>query len=174
MRSLARVVVSRSLLALLPVAALLAAAVSAGDEKQPAAQPSAAAAAPAALRVQSYDTVAEEKTAWGTLRWLMNAKLDPAAGLTLGDVRTEPGKSNPLHVHGNCEEVIYIISGSCEHRVGKQTVILKAGDALRIPAGVPHAAKALGKEPLRAIVVYNTGERQFTPVEEKIDKGAKP
>jgi quercetin dioxygenase-like cupin family protein len=121
---------------------------------------------PLADRVQSLDKVAEEKSAWGSLRWLVNAKLDPPSGITLGDVTTNPGQSNPLHVHGNSDEVIYVLSGMCEQRVGKETVILKAGDALRIPPGVPHTARALGKTPMRAVVVYNTGQRQFTPVQE--------
>jgi mannose-6-phosphate isomerase-like protein (cupin superfamily) len=46
-------------------------------------------------------------------------------------------------------------------------VILKAGDTLRIPAGMPHQAKAIGSEPLKSLVVYNTGNRQFTLVKEK-------
>ena len=120
-----------------------------------------------AARVQSFDKVAEEKAAWGSLRWLISAKLDPPSGITLGDVTINPGQSNPLHLHGNSDEVIYVLSGRCEHWVGKETVILKAGDALRIPPGVPHAAKALGQQPMRAVVVYNTGQRQFTPVQEK-------
>jgi len=124
-------------------------------------------ARPLAARVQSFDKVAEEKAAWGSLRWLINAKLDPPSSLTLGDVTIKPGQSNPPHVHANADEVIYVLSGSCEQRVGKEAVILKAGDALRIPAGAPHVAKALGHQPLRAVVVYNTGERQFTPVTEK-------
>ena len=57
-----------------------------------------------------------------------------------------------------------VLSGRCEQRVGKETVILKAGDALRAPAGVPHQAKVLGNEPFRSIVAYNTGERTFTVV----------
>jgi mannose-6-phosphate isomerase-like protein (cupin superfamily) len=126
---------------------------------------------PLAARVQSFDKVAEERTAWGSLRWLINAKLDPSSGITLGDVTLNPGQSNPLHVHGNSDEVIYVLSGMCEQRVGTETVILKPGDALRIPAGVPHTAKVLGKTPMRAVVVYNTGERQFTPVKE--DKATK-
>ena len=132
-----------------------------------AAQPPNAAekAQPLAARVQSFDKVAEEKTAWGSLRWLVNAKLDPQSGITLGDVTINPGQSNPPHLHGNSDEVIYVLSGMCEQQVGQQTVILKAGDALRIPPGVPHTAKALGKTPMRAVVVYNTGERQFTPVQ---------
>jgi quercetin dioxygenase-like cupin family protein len=123
-------------------------------------------AKPLAARVQSYDRVAVDRSPWGSLRWLMNAKLDPGAGLTLGVVEINPGQSNPRHVHANCEEVIYVLSGSCRQTVGKETVTLKAGDVLRIPAGVPHVAKALGNEPLRSIVVYNTGQRQFTVLDE--------
>jgi quercetin dioxygenase-like cupin family protein len=121
---------------------------------------------PLADRVQNYDRVNEEKSSWGSLRWLMNSKLDPGSGITLGVVELFAGESNPLHVHSNSDEVIYMLSGMGEHRVGRQTVILKAGDTLRIPAGTPHTAKALGKEPMRSVVVYNTGERQFTVVNE--------
>lgn len=122
------------------------------------------------LCVQHFDQVAQEKAAWGSLRWLMNAKLDPKAGITLGVVEIKPGQSNPMHVHGNCEEVIYVLSGSCDNWVGKQRVILNAGDVLRIPAGVPHMAKALGTELTRSIVVYNSGTREFTVVKPKAAK----
>ncbi len=123
-------------------------------------------ARPLAARVQSYGRVAVERSSWGSLRWLMNAKLDPGAGLTLGVAEINPGRSNPRHVHANCEEVIYVLSGSCRQTVGKETVTLKAGDVLRIPAGVPHVATALGNEPMRSIVVYNSGQRQFTALDE--------
>lgn len=116
-----------------------------------------------AVVVQHFDKIAEEKFPWGSLRWLMSSKLEPQAGITLGIAEIKPEQSNPPHVHDNCEEVLYMLSGSCEHRVGTQTVTLKAGDTLRIPAGVPHAART-GREPMRAIVVYNTGARQFRPV----------
>ena len=101
-------------------------------------------ARPLASRVQSFDKVAEEKAAWGSLRWLINAKLDPPSSLTLGDVTINAGQSNPPHVHANADEVIYVLSGSCEQRVGRESVILKAGDALRIPAG---AARGQGPRP---------------------------
>ena len=39
------------------------------------------------------------------------------------------------------------------------------GDVLRIPRGVPHNARTFDKEPLRAIIVYSAGNRQFVPVE---------
>ena len=126
-----------------------------------------AARKPLAEYVQHADKIAAETSAWGSLRWLMNAKLDASSPLTVGIAEINPGQSNPLHLHGNSDEVIYVLSGSCEQRVGDETVILKAGDTLRIPAGVPHQAKALGSEPLKSLVIYNTGNRQFTPVIEK-------
>jgi quercetin dioxygenase-like cupin family protein len=119
---------------------------------------------PLSSRVQSFDRAAEDKSAWGSLRWLVNAKLDPGSGLTLGIAELNVGQSSPLHVHTNSDEVIYVLSGQCEERVGKETVVLKAGDALRVPAGEPHQAKVLGNEPCRSVVAYNTGERQFTVV----------
>ena len=126
-----------------------------------------AARKPLAECVQHADKIAAETSSWGSLRWLMNAKRDANSPLTIGIAEINPGQSNPLHLHGNSDEVIYVLSGSCEQRVGDETVILKAGDTLRIPAGVPHQAKALGNEPFKSLVIYNTGNRQFTPVIEK-------
>ena len=141
------------------LALVTAAHVGAGDKP--------AARKPLAECVQHADKIAAETSPWGSLRWLMNAKLDANSPLTVGIAKINPGQSNPLHLHGNSDEVIYVLSGSCEQRVGDETVILKAGDALRIPAGVAHQAKAVGNEPFESLVVYNTGSRQFTPVEEK-------
>ncbi|MGO9109037.1 MAG: cupin domain-containing protein [Thermoguttaceae bacterium] len=148
-------------LAILALALALAAAARVGAGDKPAAHK------PLAEYVHHVDKIHAETSAWGSLRWLINAKLDANSPLTLGIAEINPGQSNPLHLHGNSDEVIYVLSGSCEQRVGDETIILKAGDTLRIPAGVPHQAKALGNEPLKSLVVYNTGNRQFTPVIEK-------
>jgi quercetin dioxygenase-like cupin family protein len=160
---------ARGRAALSPALLILALAVAAVLAAEPGKPGGSALPAnqPLAARVHSFDQVAEDKSPWGSLRWLMNAKLEPGSGLTLGVVDLNAGQSNPLHVHTNSDEVIYVLSGRCEQRVGKETVILKAGDALRVPAGVPHQAKVLGNEPLRSVVVYNTGERQFTVVAEE-------
>jgi len=159
----------RVLFFLLPAVALAALAFAAGvwaAEKGGGTARSSDAPTPA-LIVQSFDRAAEEKTPWGSLRWLMTGKIDPQSNITLGIAELEPGKSNPLHVHDNCEEVICILSGSCEQRVGQRTVVMKAGDTLHIPAGVPHTARALGQQPMRSIVAYNAGDRHFKGVTSK-------
>jgi mannose-6-phosphate isomerase-like protein (cupin superfamily) len=138
--------------------ALALTAVFAAEQAQPGGS------VPLAARVRSAEQVTADTSPWGTLRWLVNGKLDPGSGLTIGVTELNVGKSNPLHVHTNSDEVIYVLSGKCEQRVGKEIVILKAGDALRVPAGVAHQAKVLGNEPFRSIVAYNTGDRTFTVV----------
>jgi quercetin dioxygenase-like cupin family protein len=54
------------------------------------------------------------------------------------------GASFPRHSHPG-EEVAYVIEGKLEYRLdGQPPVILEAGDALFIPAGVVHAVTNLG------------------------------
>ena len=77
-------------------------------------------------------------TGWGELNWKVTGKAMAGAEMTLGTCFIRPGERNPLHSHPNCEELLYIVSGTCEHRLGEATVRLTAGDAIRIPRNVPH------------------------------------
>lgn len=119
-----------------------------------------------ASQVQHLDKVPVQEQAWGWLRWLVNDQLVPGSPMTLGVVQINAGQKNPLHKHPNCDEIIYMISGTGEYRVGDQKVVLKPGDALRIPKNAIHDAKTIGNEPMKSVVVYDTGNRQFVPVTE--------
>ena len=114
----------------------------------------------AEVSVQRFDTVKEVKYPWGWIRWLMNSQLDSGAEQTFGIVEINPGKRNSLHKHPNCEELLYVVSGSCEKIVGDKRMVLKAGDIVRIPVGVAHQAITLGNEPMRAVISYSSGNRQ--------------
>ncbi len=102
---------------------------------------------------------------WGWIRWLMSGKLDPNAEMTLGMVYIKPNQTNPAHIHPNSAEYLHVLEGSCEHMVGKKWVTLKKGDTLRIPKDVPHKART-GKQACKAIITYDTGDRQFVEVKE--------
>jgi quercetin dioxygenase-like cupin family protein len=86
--------------------------------------------------------------------------------MTFGVVHVDAQQRNPLHLHSNCGEYLYVLSGSCEHRIGDTWVTLKAGDLVRIPAGVSHMARTL-EESMQAVIVYNSGTRDFTVVKEQ-------
>jgi quercetin dioxygenase-like cupin family protein len=104
-------------------------------------------------------------TGWGELNWKLAARTMPGAEMTFGTCFIKPGERNPLHSHPNCEELLYVMSGYCEHRLGEETVRLAAGDVIRIPRNVPHWARALGDEPVFALIVFSTGERRAVDLE---------
>jgi quercetin dioxygenase-like cupin family protein len=155
----------RAALVLIGVFCLLAAGAAPTGGKKPA-PPARIDAKALTTMLQHFDKVEQVKYPWGWIRWLMNSQLDPQSEMTLGIVEINAGQANPLHVHPNCEELIYVLSGSCEHRIGGQTVVLKAGDVLRIPRGVLHAARTSEQGPVRALVAYSSGERQMVAVEQ--------
>lgn len=135
-------------------------------EDPPLSKAAAAQASVSAKLVQDSEKTKKVEFSWGWIRWVVNAEVDPGAEMTFGIVHVNAGQTNPVHLHDNCEEILYMVSGSCEHRVGDKTVVLKAGDVIRIPRGVHHSARTFDKEPMRAIIVYNAGRRDFTVIEE--------
>ena len=111
--------------------------------------------------VRHFADTPEVKYPWGWIRWLMNGKIDPEASQTLGIVQINPGQRNPLHMHPNCEELLYVISGSAENIIGNSKVTIGPGDLVRIPKGVPHQAITIGNEPFRAVISYSSNDRQI-------------
>ncbi len=110
--------------------------------------------------VRGFDSVKEVKYPWGWIRWMMNSGLDPATSQTFGIVQIDAGKRNQLHKHPNCEELLYVLSGSFESVVGGNRVVLHAGDIIRIPANVPHQGINDTNAPMRAVISYSSGVRQ--------------
>lgn len=102
---------------------------------------------------------------WGRLTWLVSEKAMPGAEQTLGVVTIQPGKRNPLHAHPNCEELLYVVSGQCEHLLGEDRCTLGPGNVIRIPRGVPHWARCISDEPLVAVISFSSGDRQTTSYE---------
>jgi len=100
------------------------------------------------------------ETGWGELNWKITDKAMPGTEMTFGTCFIKPGERNPLHSHPNCEEFLYVVSGACEHKLGDEIIELKAGDTIRIPRNVRHWARALGSEPVFALIMFSSGQRQ--------------
>jgi len=122
-----------------------------------------AAAEDGKARLQPFERVETEKYPWGYIRWLMNGAIDPKAEMTMGIVHFEPNQTNVLHVHPNSAEFLHMLSGGAEHLIDGRWVLLKPGDTLRIPRGVPHQARSKD-EPYTALIVYDTPTRIMVPV----------
>ncbi|MGR9424243.1 cupin domain-containing protein [Rhizobium leguminosarum] len=98
-------------------------------------------------------------TTWGELNWKITGDATPGAEMTFGTCRINPGARNQLHSHPDCEEILYVVSGHCEHKLGDTLYRLEAGDAIRIPRNIRHWARALGTEPLFALIMFSSGTR---------------
>lgn len=112
------------------------------------------------MPVTRLSETSAEEFPWGTLNWLMGQAIDPDAKQTFGMAVIQPGQQNPPHYHPNCEEILYVVSGTCEHTYGDDSYQLKPGDSIRVPAGVIHHAINNGDAPLRAIISFSSGDRQ--------------
>ncbi len=99
-------------------------------------------------------------TGWGTLAWLVSGAEMPGAEQTLGVVTIAPGQRNPLHAHPNCEELLYVVSGACEHKLGDEMLHLRAGSVIRIPRGVRHWARCTSADPLVAVISFSAPDRR--------------
>lgn len=103
----------------------------------------------------------ESKTfEWGEITWLDNAEITGSETLTVGLVTILPGKSNPEHLHPNCDEALLLLEGELVHTVGEERFTLRPGDLIHIPQGARHKAHSTGPVPARMVVTYNTGRRQ--------------
>jgi quercetin dioxygenase-like cupin family protein len=111
------------------------------------------------------DTVADV-TDFGELCWHVNGTTAPGTGMTMGEVTIAVGHKNPLHRHDNCEELLYLVDGALEHRIGDDVFVMGPGDVIRVPVGVPHDGRNIGETPARMVVAYNSPARAFEVVPE--------
>ncbi len=98
-------------------------------------------------------------TSWGELNWKITGETFAGSEMTFGTCLIKPGDRNQLHSHPDCEEILYVVSGTCEHKLGDEIYRLEPGDAIRIPRNVRHWARSLGPEPLFALIVFSSGTR---------------
>lgn len=102
---------------------------------------------------------------WGTIEWLVNGSLNPGAAITVGRVHIQPGAHNPLHYHPNADEVLHLLEGQLDHRIGDEVVSITAGDTIHVPQGTLHQAVNTGSTVARMIVAYPTGHREMVVVD---------
>lgn len=65
-------------------------------------------------------------------------------GCAVAIARIEPGAGAPLHVHDNTDEVLIVVEGRVEFRLGDARHAVEAGHTVSIPAGLAHGFTALG------------------------------
>ena len=92
-------------------------------------------------------------------RDLISGKTVGSKGISLRIADVLPGAlCTPGHVHTECEEVIFILSGQGEIKIGAETFPMKIGDAILLPTGVPHLIRNTGNEVMRMACSFSSND----------------
>jgi uncharacterized RmlC-like cupin family protein len=103
------------------------------------------------------------------LRYLVGVSAESvgAAGLCMHLVTIPPGASAQPHLHEAHETAIYVLEGEAAMRYGDglgDCLVVRAGEFLYIPAGVPHQPFNTGGEPCRAVLARTDPNEQESVV----------
>ena len=60
----------------------------------------------------------------------------------LAQVYLKRGAHMPMHAHES-EQTVYVLQGVLRYRVDGREIVVRAGEVLHIPSGVPHQAEAI-------------------------------
>lgn len=71
----------------------------------------------------------------------------------------EPNTTIPIHDHPH-EQITYVIEGEVEFTLGEQTQMLRAGEGVCIPPGVPHGARILD-QPTRVLDAWHPPREDY-------------
>ncbi len=91
------------------------------------------------------------------IRDLINGKTVGAKTISLRITDVLPGEvCTPGHTHTECEEVIFILSGKGDIKIGEEVFPMKVGDAIYLPTGVGHLIRNTGKEIMRMACSFSS------------------
>ena len=100
---------------------------------------------------------------WGAMDWLADDRVRPGTGLSLARMTVHAGAVSPAHSHPDCTEVIHVLAGEIEQRIGDAVHRIAAGGTCLVPPGAIHASRALGSGDVILIVAYSSGSRSYRP-----------
>lgn len=79
------------------------------------------------------------------------------AAVPLAEVSVPVGEGPPMHLHPGVVEAFHLLAGELEMCGPGQAYRVRPGDAVVVPAGVPHAYRSAGEESARLLFVLLPG-----------------
>jgi quercetin dioxygenase-like cupin family protein len=89
------------------------------------------------VRVHRWDEIALEK-----ITEMISQKIIAGEREMLAQIYLKRGALVPMHAHDS-EQMTYILQGALRVLVDGEELIVREGEVLHIPSGVPHQAEAL-------------------------------
>jgi quercetin dioxygenase-like cupin family protein len=91
----------------------------------------------ASAQLHRWDEIALEK-----ITEMFSQKIVAGTHQMLAQTYLKQGALVPMHAHDS-EQMTYVLQGALRVLVGGEEVIVREGEVLHIPSGVPHQAEAL-------------------------------
>ena len=107
-----------------------------------------------------FTTVTNEFS-WGVIDWLVGAEVGNSSELSVAKMSLSAGCETDTHLHDNCEEAVYVISGAIDFVVDGSIHQLVAGDHTVMPRGVRHQLRNSGSTPAELVLSYSSATRNF-------------
>lgn len=117
-----------------------------------------------AARFVTEENMIVEELPWGPHHWLARPGLVDAELLQLVRVLIPPGKGHAFHRHPEFEEIIYVISGTCEQWVDREKRILTAGQSAHIPMNMVHGSYNIGNDTLTLLAILSPAKIKGPPL----------
>ena len=111
--------------------------------------------------MQVQGRIVRHEFPWGVIEWLAGGEVGNSKELSLARVSLTPGKATDTHVHGNCEESVYVTRGRVECTSAGRSALLSAGELTVVPRGAVHGLRNAGAEPAEVILSYSSNAREF-------------
>jgi len=96
-----------------------------------------------------------EELPWGPHDWLSRPGLTEADDLLMVRVHMPPGEAHKFHRHPEMEEIIYVLSGTCEQWVDTEKKLLTAGQLAHIPKDIVHGTYNVGEDTLVFLAILS-------------------
>ncbi len=91
------------------------------------------------------------------IRDIYNKENTGEAGLSLRITDVMPGEvTYPGHIHKENQEIIVILSGKGDIKIGDTVFPLKTNDAIFIPGGESHLIRNTGADVMRMVCTFST------------------
>lgn len=110
---------------------------------------------------------------WGGVKWVANQDLAAGCEQSFGVVHILPGKINPEHWHTAAEEIVYMLQGECDVRLGDRHLTIRPGQTLHIPPNTKHEVSNFGWDPVVYVCSFSASMRG-TLFEDPSGPGARP
>ena len=83
------------------------------------------------------------------------------------------GTKSTLHLHHDCDEVAYVLSGEVTFKIGDEVTVGGPGTCAFMPRGVPHAWKNSGAETGRVLFLYTpAGAGALLEEQQRMDRAS--